>query len=61
MSCYTCKFYKKISNKFDGECRRYPPKLYVIPDYNGQGTVYQISNGIVYVTDDYWCGEHKDK
>jgi hypothetical protein len=52
--CYTCRFWKGSSHG-EGECRRHPPQLTVVPDGNeecpGVKTAWPETD------QEDWCGE----
>lgn len=50
--CSNCKFY------YEGECRRYPPKVFVYGD-NIYTNVNPYESAFPEVSDSGWCGEFK--
>lgn len=59
-NCKTCKFY--FEQIRDGECRRYPPQLFVMVYTDAQDEVDSShKTGFPDVDDGDWCGEYKPK
>jgi hypothetical protein len=58
MKCQQCKFYSQIADQIvQGECRIYPPKIFLVPvqTIQGQGISAQIM--FPTVRHDGWCGQ----
>jgi len=60
MKCEECKYFK-IDEPGYGECHRFPPKTFLLPEseWEGEPTFFHFVYPSVYLVD--WCGEFKEK
>lgn len=61
-TCKTCKYYEgsQAFEDYEGECRRYPPKIYMgeYKDRKGEENIYFRSYSVA-IDGGRWCGEWK--
>ena len=58
--CENCQFYKRLSHRRDGECRKYPPRNNTCSKFDEVPDNYLITmTEFPEVKSDCWCGEFK--
>ena len=56
-SCKVCRFFNK-KNEYGGQCRRFPPVVFLEPVDNQSNQVFFANTAQPWVNDD-WCGEFR--